>query len=145
MPSLLDIVFTGRLSAIECAACGIMFGVPEDMVRRRREDHKSFFCPNGHSSYFPQDNEAERLKKQLERTEACLASAREDARIQRANRQAAQRQTAAQKGVVTRMKRRIQHGRCVCCSRQFKDLERHMQSQHPSWSPEKHAEALAAK
>jgi hypothetical protein len=56
-----------------------------------------------------------------------------------------ERQIAARKGIITRMKRRLVAGRCVCCSKQFKDLETHMKARHPSFDPEKGAEALTEK
>lgn len=37
--------FEYELNAIECAACAIVFGVPADYERRRREDHQGFWCP----------------------------------------------------------------------------------------------------
>jgi uncharacterized Zn finger protein (UPF0148 family) len=128
----------------QCGECGVWFGLESNHRAKLVRENGSFYCPNGHSRRFVGQTEAERLREQLRRTEVCLANAREDARIQRQNRRVAERKTSAQKGVVTRMKRRISKGRCVCCSREFKDLGRHMANQHPKWNPDKHAAAIEA-
>jgi hypothetical protein len=39
--------------AIECASCGVVFGITETYHARRREDHEGFRCPNGHSNIYP--------------------------------------------------------------------------------------------
>jgi len=48
-----------------CGQCGIAFALPLEYVESRRNDHKSFYCPNGHSRYFPEKNDVERLSEQL--------------------------------------------------------------------------------
>ena len=48
-----------------CAECGVSFAFPAALAKRREEDHKSFFCPNGHSNYYPQKSEAEILLERL--------------------------------------------------------------------------------
>ena len=37
----------------ECAECHMFFAVSQDFQDRRIKDHKGFFCPNGHSLYYP--------------------------------------------------------------------------------------------
>jgi len=59
--------FSARLefTVIDCPHCGIQFAITKDFEKRKREDHETFYCPRGHSQYFPQENEKERLKRQL--------------------------------------------------------------------------------
>jgi hypothetical protein len=45
---------------IECAQCAIDFGIGDNFMRRRREDHGTFYCPNGHSNIYPGPTKAER-------------------------------------------------------------------------------------
>jgi hypothetical protein len=52
----------------------------------------------------------------------------------RADRNQAKRSLAAQKGVTTRIKRRVANGVCPCCKRTFQDLARHMAGQHPRYA-----------
>jgi len=54
-----------------CITCGVGYALPSDFIEDRREDHKSFYCPNGHKSYYPGKNEKEELAEKLEKAEAC--------------------------------------------------------------------------
>lgn len=51
---------------VNCANCGIEFCLPQAVEDKRREDHKTFYCPNGHSNYYPAATEKERRIRQLE-------------------------------------------------------------------------------
>lgn len=138
---------TTVLNPVTCCqtGCGVQFGIEAEYQARLRETHAWFYCPNGHVQHYSAENEAERLKRQLQQTESCLTYARQDVDRLRGTVKVRDRQVSARKGIITRMKRRLVAGRCVCCSRQFKDLESHMKNQHPKWSPEKAVEVLAAK
>lgn len=59
--------FTGVLVPETCCVCGVVFGLPEDMQRQRRNDHGSFSCPNGHRQHYTAQNEAEKLRDELAR------------------------------------------------------------------------------
>jgi hypothetical protein len=119
---------------IECATCSVDFGIGADFMRRRREDHQGFFCPNGHSNVYRGDNEAEKLRKQLAREEAARRRAEVRANGEEARRRQADRQRAAAKGQVTRIKNRVSKGVCPCCNRSFENLARHMAGQHPDYA-----------
>ncbi len=63
-----------------CNHCGFQFALPNSFVARRREDHKSFHCPScGHSMYWPQLSDKERLKRQLKNVQACCVEYQEKA------------------------------------------------------------------
>jgi hypothetical protein len=102
-------------------------------MRRRREDHQGFYCPNGHSNFYSGDNEAEKLRKQLVRAEAERDRARVRANGEEARRRLAERQRAAAKGQVTKIKNRIANGVCPCCNRSFENVRRHIETQHPAF------------
>lgn len=55
-----------NMVAINCASCGIIFAMPEKYNSERRADHKTFYCPNEHTNYYPHKSEAEKLKEQLQ-------------------------------------------------------------------------------
>lgn len=95
------------LMPVACADCGCRFGVDETMRQRRLKDHKTFYCPNGHSNYYNGENEAERKAE------------------------TAKAQLAAQKGKFTKYRNRIAKGVCPCCNLTFPDVAQHMASQHP--------------
>lgn len=132
------------LTDTSCCVCGVVFAVPSSFLDKRREDGKDFFCPNGHTLLYTK-TETQRLREELARTKAQLDQ--RDARIVTLRDTVAQseRRINGYKGVTTRLKRRIQAGRCPCCSHEFKDLGRHMKNQHPGWNPDAHADALAEK
>lgn len=62
-----------EMTLVSCAACGISFGMPADLNRRRREDGKDFHCPNGHVNVYK--SELESLKKQLADAKAAQGAA----------------------------------------------------------------------
>lgn len=130
---------------IKCGECGVNFGLDAKFQEARLKDRHKFRCPNGCEISYLGETEAERLRKQLETTERCLANTRESLTHMGARARSAERSVQARKGVVTRMKRRLIAGRCVCCSQQFKDLKKHMKEEHPKYDPERAAEAIASK
>jgi hypothetical protein len=125
------------LEVTTCGVCGVLFAAPQRLLDSCREDGDSFFCPNGHSLVF-NDYENKRLKRQLERERdrnAALAAQRDQAEAE----------ARTQKGRATRfrndrdrIKGRVAAGVCPCCNRTFKNLERHMASQHPDWKEQQH-------
>lgn len=117
-----------------CGVCGIAFGVTKDFNDRCIEDSgKSFFCPNGHSLSYT-TSKIDRLKDELSRqTEARARDLAAHART-RECLENAKHQIRAQKAAKTRLKNRIKNGVCPCCNRTFKDLARHMGSQHPGYA-----------
>jgi hypothetical protein len=107
------------------------------------------FVLGGHFLVFGGKTEAEkerdRLKEQLRLTDNVLLSTRQSLEHMGARARSAEKSVSVRKGVITRMKRRIAAGRCVCCQHEFKDLERHMKKRHPRFDPEKHVAAMEAK
>lgn len=44
------------------AGCGVTFWVTDGFNDRRRDDHKSFHCPNGHVMSYPGQTDEQKLK-----------------------------------------------------------------------------------
>ena len=110
----------------ECPSCGIVYGLTVDYEDRRRQDHETFYCPNGHNLSYKQESREEKLKRQLAYTSEDLA--RTQGRLL-----VTKRQKAAAKGQLTKTKRRVANGVCPCCNRTFADLAAHMHGQHPEY------------
>jgi len=115
-----QIVFERRC----CANCGIVYAISEHYTNRLRESHATFYCPNGHAQHFPQDNEAEGLRKELKRKEQELSDI------------VGQKITIENElnAVIKKSKRdlkRLTNGVCPCCNRTFSNLHNHMKKQHP--------------
>lgn len=125
---------TSTIVALWCVECGVPFGLAESFIAARREDHERWYCPNGHGQSYTGDNEAERLRKKVQLAEAERDRQRVRANGERVQRERAERQRAAAKGQVTRIKNRVANGVCPCCSRTFVDLARHMAGQHPDYT-----------
>jgi hypothetical protein len=112
-----------------CFKCGIGFGMPQGFYNEARDDtSKTFYCPNGHGQVYT-TSERTRLRRQLD-------SEREENNTLRYRIQHVNRSRAALKGQVTKIKRRVGKGVCPCCRRNFANLRRHMEGQHPDWSEE---------
>lgn len=126
------IVHAQTFTVFHCcrAGCGVAFALNDEFVQRRRSDRKSWYCPNGHSQWFPGETDsdkAQRLAGQLdmERTRRLQAE------------KAADYATRSRKAVSTRLKKvkqRVGHGVCPCCNRTFSQLANHMASKHPGYA-----------
>lgn len=138
--------------------CGLPFALPESLFREyeRANDAKpssmSLYCPLGHAMTRGASNRVKELQEQVARERAEKDQLKETVRHYRGRveeevqeRKRQERRVNGYKGALGRVKRRVAKGTCPCCSRKFKDLEAHMKTEHPSWDPDKHAAAEAAK
>ena len=114
----------------ECGTCGIQFGMPQSFVKARRQDHKIWYCPNGHQRVYAALTEAERLKKELDKAQRATAEWRAEAARVDAEREREKRSHAATKGQLTKVRTRIGNGVCPDCNRHFVNVERHMKTKH---------------
>jgi hypothetical protein len=68
-----------------CPVCGIHYAVPSQFDEKRRQDHRSFHCPNGHSLSFrgetPEERRIRRLSEELNHMVACCDRERNKARM----------------------------------------------------------------
>jgi hypothetical protein len=114
-----------NMATIFCAVCHVEFAIPESMERRRREDGKDFYCPNGHCNVFNGGkSKADKLAEELSRARQQLAQKTDELRDEAGRRQKAEMEAQS-------LKRRTAAGVCPCCSRTFKQLAAHMKSKHP--------------
>jgi hypothetical protein len=112
------------LTVLDCAACGMVFGISEEFESRRRADHALFYCPAGHSQSYTGPSEAEKQRQRAERLERQLANKDEDLRVTRAS-------LVATKGQLTKVKQRADRGVCQHCHRSFVNVSRHVATKHP--------------
>lgn len=126
----------------DCINCGVRFGVPAGFTQHRRNDKRNFYCPNGHSMAYTQNEadrlriERDRLKQQIAQKDDEILAAQRGEDWQRRLRESAERKAAAARGQVTKLKKRAAAGVCPCCHRQFTDLQRHMAGKHPGFLAE---------
>lgn len=96
--------FTITMVREECISCGVTFGLTTDYVEQRKEDHKFFKCPNGHSQHWPQKNKEEQLQAQLKNSRAACNRAQNCCDQKSEDIKHFKRCAAARKGALTRMK-----------------------------------------
>ena len=117
---------------MNCADCSVRFAVTKDFETRRRTDKKSFYCPNGHSLSWS-ENEADVLRRERDRLAQRIAERDDDVRREREAREAAKRSVSAIRGQMTKLKKRTANGICPCCTRSFVNLRRHIETKHPDF------------
>lgn len=111
------------LNVICCAECGMHFAMPDQYERKRSDDHKNFYCPAGHSNYFPGESDKEKIAR-LQREKAHALDLRDSAIRAKDDAEAK----------AARLKKRVNAGVCPCCKRTFKQLAAHMKHQHPDYA-----------
>lgn len=122
--------YTKQLITEDCYSCGVTFAMPADLRARRLEDHRNFWCPNGHSQHYVGKTEAQKAEEQAERYKVQRDNmtrqlAQADQRLAEAKRS-----HAATKGQLTRAVKRSEKGVCLHCNRHFVNVEKHMRGQH---------------
>jgi len=102
-----EIIDNSTLCIEHCPNCGIAFAIPENYQQRRRRDHKTFYCPSGHTQYYPQESDIDKAKretseakKEADRLKQCVTHKKE--LLQRT-----EYQVRHFKGEVTKLKRKI--------------------------------------
>ena len=117
---------TGTLTGLTCWVCGVDFALPEILHRKRTEDGKDFWCPNGHAiAYGPSLLDQEKKRRAAAEARATHADDQ---------RRAAERQLSAARGQMTKLRKRVGNGVCPCCKRTFQQLGRHMKAKHPDYA-----------
>ena len=111
--------YTATLEAQECTACGIVFAMPDSLVKQRRSDGVRFYCPNGHWLAYTK-TDSSRLREERERSVQLVAQ------LDQAN--SALMDKAKE---ISRMKRRAKAGLCQFCRRHFANVEAHVDRKHP--------------
>jgi hypothetical protein len=139
------------LIVVSCPTCHIEYAIPsklKDYLEERPKashhgarwssDGEETFCPNGHTWTYVGKSMEQRLEDERNRR-AAIAAQRDQARAERDHEAARAR---AEKAAKTRFKNqrdkdrtRIKNGVCPCCNRSFKNVRRHMASQHPDFPP----------
>lgn len=131
-----------QLCTVNCASCGVLFALPEEMNDQRRRDGEAFHCPSGHRNVYNPNDETARLKRQLAQTQTDLERQEAEVRRVRESRDLANKRAEFErqrangfKGAMRKTKKRVGAGVCLCCNRTFSALARHMAAKHPEHVP----------
>lgn len=124
-----------QLKTTGCYSCGVIFGMPAQFYDDRLEDHKNFYCPNGHSQCFVGKTEAEKLRDELERERRRVIQANASRDRAWAETEAIERRRRALKGALTKAKKRAGAGVCpvVTCKRTVRQMADHIKTVHPDY------------
>jgi len=114
------------LTTITCCNCGVEFGMTVYFEQQRREDKRTFHCPNGHPQSYT-ESRADKLERQLQQEKY----ARERAETER---DLARKREAKASKRLTRIEQRIAKGICPCCDRRFENLAQHVAEMHPEFA-----------
>lgn len=118
--------------------CGVSFAIPKTLRDHYEREAGRFtlYCPLGHGMVPAGKSEADRLRDELAREKHRTEQAKADADWNRRRVEQRDRQLAARKGQLTKLRNRVGRGVCPCCNRYFADLHRHMETKHTDWRPE---------
>lgn len=120
---------TITLELRQCKDCGVSFGLSSQFVETRRDDHRTWYCPNGHGWCYKAESDIERERQRRISAEARAAQAEDRVDILK-------RQRAAAKGQLTKLRNRIANGVCPWCKRSFSNILAHIDTQHPDHAEE---------
>lgn len=121
---------------LTCGECGVVFAVLQNYVRGLRRSHATWYCPNGHSRWFPEKSDVEVLKEQLAEKDRFIENAKKRREWAEEDAKRARRSASAYKGKLTHVKSRVASGTCPCCKKSFKVLAKHMAAKHPDYESE---------
>lgn len=127
------IAYEKILKHVECPVCSIDYGLGTNFLAQRREDHKRWYCPNGHSLLFPKDNTEERAIRERDAARQLAAHQNDRRRAAEARERATEYRRRAAKGQLTKIRNRLAAGLCPCCGKNFPELEAHIAEHHPKF------------
>ncbi len=123
------------INAGPCCRCKTDIYLPEALYEAAQKSTSiTFYCPYGHSQIFAAgETEADKLRRERDRLAQKLAEKDDEIASQRRLREETERRLSAQKGQVTKLKKRAAAGTCPCCQRTFSNMASHMKNQHPEY------------
>ena len=127
MTELIRITTRLELQTIECCDCGIIFAMPEEFYKVRLSRKDSFYCPAGHSQHFTGKTHEQQLREAEAHARDLSIS---NTRLTDDNLDLAKRN----KGLRTKntdLRKRAKNGTCGFCKRTFKNVQKHVEDQHP--------------
>lgn len=130
------VAFSSQLKVINCHACGGTYAMSTYFLDSRRDDGEGWNCPYCRGSTAYCESETDKLKKQLAKQQEWTAYQRREKEEYLRQRDTLERSRNGMKGVLVREQKklaRVRRGVCPCCNRHFKNVQRHMDSQHPNY------------
>ena len=127
MTRLVTVTTELDLETEECCECGVTFAMPARFRQERSRRKDNFYCPAGHVQAYLGTTHEEKLRR-------ALAHARDlsidNTRLADDNMDLANKNTGLRRKN-TDLRRRAKNGTCGFCRRTFRDVQRHVETQHP--------------
>lgn len=120
----------------ECCNCGTPFAITKEFHKIVRNSHEIFYCPKGHSQYYPGKSEEEKLRDEVSKLERQVEQKQKQREWAEQDAKNARNGERAQKAAKTRLANKMAAGNCPCCKKHFKVLEKHMKNKHPDFESE---------
>lgn len=113
--------------------CGIAFCVPAWWEKKRRDDHTTFYCPNGHGQSFSKESDEEKYRRERDIAKQQCARIEEEKNIALRQRDEAKMTAARAAKKTKQLTKRAAAGTCPCCTRSFSNMAEHMKKEHPEF------------
>ena len=94
-----------------CINCGIVFAVVKKYIDKRRKDHRTFYCPNGHGQHYSQMSKEEQLKDQLKHCQLDRDFWLDEHGREQEKRTSVERSRSSLRGAFTKLKKRLGNGK----------------------------------
>lgn len=128
------------LVAVTCATCGILYAIPEglnDAAHAWHGDRNNGWklcCPIGHTWWYIGETEIETQRRRAREARDTLARERAAHDQTRSHLRGEKIAKSRFRNERDALKERAAAGVCPCCNRTFRQLARHMKSQHPGFA-----------
>lgn len=95
-----------------CCTCKTSFSLPEPLyLAAKNSDSINFYCPYGHAQVFRKgETDLDKMRRRAERAEQNIEHAKQSSAFDAARIAGLERSVSAQKGVVTKIKKRAAAG-----------------------------------
>lgn len=128
---------TIQLSQINCGECGGTYAINERYRAQKAQDGGTWNCPYCRCGWgYAHNNENAKLKAKVDELTRSRDFYLSNAANERKAREATERRLTAQRSATKRIKNRVKHGVCPCCTRSFDNLREHMKTKHPEYVAE---------
>lgn len=127
-----------KLETETCCNCGTPFAIHAPLRQAFLDNGSTFYCPNGHPQHYtkPTKKRLAEAQKELARLREANEWYSDEYTRHTKELKTTKNKLRGQKAAHTRLKNRIANGVCPCCNRQFVNLHRHMETQHPDYKGE---------
>ncbi len=127
MTRLVTVDTTLTLETEECYSCHITFAMPAHFRQQRLRRRDNFYCPVGHEQhYIGKSHEQELREARAHARDLSVANTR----LADDNMNLATKNTGLRRKN-TDLRRRAKNGTCGFCKRTFRNVQAHVERQHP--------------